>query len=39
MGMSLGGILAIEISRIKKVESLFLISTVKNKSEVPSIFK
>lgn len=39
LGMSLGGILALEISRIKKVESLFLISTVKNKSEVPNIFK
>ncbi len=39
LGMSLGGILAVEISRIKKVESLFLISTVKNKSEVPNIFK
>ncbi len=39
LGMSLGGILAVEISRIKKVEHLFLISTVKNKSEVPSIFK
>lgn len=39
LGMSLGGILAIEITRIKKVEHLFLISTVKNKSEVPSIFK
>ena len=39
LGMSLGGILAVEIYRIKKVESLFLISTVKNKSEVPNIFK
>lgn len=39
LGMSLGGMLAVEISRIKKVEHLFLISTVKNKSEVPSIFK
>ncbi|MFT6165360.1 MAG: pimeloyl-ACP methyl ester carboxylesterase [Vicingaceae bacterium] len=39
LGMSLGGILAIEISRLKKTEHLFLISTVKNKSEVPSIFK
>jgi pimeloyl-ACP methyl ester carboxylesterase len=39
LGMSLGGILAIEISRIKKPEQLFLISTVKSETEVPSFFK
>ena len=39
LGMSLGGILAVEISRIRKVDHLFLISTIKNKSEMPSFFK
>ena len=39
LGMSLGGILAIEISKIKKVLQIFLISTVKRKSEIPTLFK
>ncbi len=39
LGMSLGGILSVEISRIRKVDHLFLISTIKNKSEMPTIMK
>lgn len=37
LGMSLGGIIAIEIAEIKKVEHLFLISTIKNKTEIPKL--
>ena len=39
MGMSLGGILAIEIARFLTPKRLFLISTIKNKRERPSIMK
>jgi pimeloyl-ACP methyl ester carboxylesterase len=39
LGMSLGGMLAIEIAETRKVNRLFLISTVKNKSEIPLFFK
>lgn len=39
LGMSLGGILSIEISRIRKVKKLYLISTIKNKLERPSFLK
>jgi len=35
LGVSLGGIVSIEIAQIRKIEKLFLISTVKNKSEMP----
>ena len=35
LGVSLGGIMSIEIARIVKVEKLFLISTVKKSSEKP----
>jgi len=35
LGVSLGGIMSIEIARLLKVEKLFLISTVKNSSEKP----
>lgn len=36
MGVSLGGIIAVEISQIREIEKLFLISTVKNKEEMPN---
>lgn len=39
LGMSFGGMLSVEISSIKKVKKLYLLSTVKNKFEMPSIFK
>ena len=39
LGMSFGGMLSIEIARLMKVKQVFLISTVKNKMEMPSIFK
>jgi len=39
LGMSLGGILSIEISRLRKVDHLFLISTIKNKREIPTIIR
>lgn len=35
LGMSLGGVISIEISRIKQVDQLFLLSTIKNKAEMP----
>lgn len=39
LGMSLGGILSVEISRIRKVNHLFLLSTIKNNTEMPTILK
>lgn len=39
LGMSLGGIMSIEISRLKKTRHLYLISTVKNAGELPSILR
>ncbi|MBL4710610.1 MAG: alpha/beta hydrolase [Flavobacteriales bacterium] len=39
LGMSFGGMLSVEIANIRKVKKVFLVSTVKNKSEMPSIFK
>lgn len=38
MGVSLGGILAIEISKLIPVKKLILISTVKSKEELPPYF-
>jgi pimeloyl-ACP methyl ester carboxylesterase len=38
IGTSLGGMLAVEISKRIKVEHIFLISTIKNKSEQPAYF-
>lgn len=38
VGTSLGGMLAIEISKRIKVEHTFLISTIKNRSEQPAYF-
>jgi pimeloyl-ACP methyl ester carboxylesterase len=35
LGVSLGGIISIEIARIRNINKLYLISTVKNKSEMP----
>jgi pimeloyl-ACP methyl ester carboxylesterase len=39
LGMSLGGIMCVEISRLKKARHLYLISTVKNAEELPSILR
>lgn len=39
LGFSFGGMLSVEIAKFKKVKQLFLISTVKNKAEMPRIFK
>lgn len=39
LGLSMGGIMAIEISRMMPVEKLILISTVKNKKEIPSLLR
>lgn len=35
LGVSLGGIVAIEIAQLRKIKKLFLISTVKNQDEMP----
>jgi len=35
LGVSLGGIVSIEIAQIRKIKKLFLISTIKNKNEMP----
>ncbi len=39
LGVSLGGIVSIEISKIKKIKHLFLISTIKNTDEMPAFLK
>ena len=39
LGVSLGGIAAIEISKIKKVNQLILISTIKHQDEMPMYLK
>lgn len=39
LGVSLGGIAAIEISKIKKVNRLILISTIKHQDEMPAYLK
>jgi len=39
LGVSLGGIISIEISKIKPVKHLFLISTIKNVDEMPTYLK
>lgn len=39
IGLSFGGILAVEISKIKKLKKLILIASAKNKNELPGIYK
>lgn len=39
LGVSLGGIVSIEIAKIRTVNHLFLISTIKNRNEMPSFLK
>ena len=39
LGVSLGGIVSIEISKIRKINQLFLISTIKNSDEMPAFLK
>ena len=39
LGLSFGGMLAVEISKIKKFKKIFLISSAKTKSEIPFYFR
>ena len=39
IGLSFGGILSVEISKIKKFKKIFLISSAKTKSEIPFYFR
>ena len=39
IGLSFGGILAVEISKIKKIKKLILIASAKNKNELPRIYQ
>lgn len=39
IGLSFGGILAVEISKIKKIDRIILIASAKNKFEIPGIYR
>ena len=39
IGLSFGGILSVEISKIKKFKKIFLLSSAKTKSEIPFYYK
>lgn len=39
IGLSFGGMLAVEISKIKKVKQLILIASAKNRKELPKIYR
>ena len=39
IGLSFGGMLAVEISKIKRFKKIFLLSSAKTKSEIPFYYK